>query len=392
MPTGHDPLTCQLHQGPDAFSALRAPWQDAVHRAAQPSLFMTPVFIEQSWAHFHQAGDQPWLVSVWDDAQRLVGLLPLALRRERASRLSALHRRRTLHHIGTWAGDRPGVLHTQTTTAACVWRVALTAVLEQHTAWHQLDLREIDEAVLPDLHAVLATHRPCKRLSLHTQADTYAGVQPLTGTWQDYFDSRSRHTRHAHRRSQRLLDKECPDLHVEVIEAPEQMAAAFERYLAIERLGWKHGAHVGLWADPRQVAFHRALLPALAQRGQASLWLLRSGDHDIAGLVRFRQGTIAYERFKAFDPAFAHCSPGNWLCAQALQHSFQTGCSHSDVLGLHTPLASRQATRAWYDEEIRTRRLVVTRHGVLGHVLHRLRRWRGSPEPAQGQTASVHHG
>lgn len=359
-------LSARLHRGVSAFDALQQSWQDAVDRADGPSLFMTPVFIRQSWDHFHKPGDEPWLVSVEDTRGRMVGLLPLVLRTE----VRRLVRIRTLMHMGLWAGDRPGVLHTRDTSAGQIWCVALSALLERRAAWHHLDLREVEEVVLPDLQAQLQQEA---RLSVSIRPDTYAGLLPTTGIWEHYFDSRSRHTRQAYRRSHRLLTEACPGLRVETIDQPADMPAAFERYLAIEQLGWKHSARVGLWADDRQVAFHRALLPWLARTGQASIWFLCDGEHDIAGLVRLRQGTVTYERFKAFDPAHARSSPGTWLCAQALQQSFESRCTLSDVLGMHTPLAERQAVNAWYDRELRTVRLVVTRAGTGQHLLRRTR-------------------
>lgn len=360
-------LYARLHRGVSAFDALQQSWQDAVDRTDGPSLFMTPVFIRHSWNHFHLPGDEPWLVSVEDMRGRMVGLLSLVLRTE----VRRLVRIRTLMHMGIWAGDRPGVLHTRDASAGQVWRMALSALLERRTDWHRLDLREVEEAVLPDLQASL---RQEARLSVCIRPDTYAGLLPTTDTWEHYFDSRSRHARQAYRRSQRLLTHACPDLRVETVEHPADMPAAFERYLAIEQLGWKRSAQVELWADKRQVAFHRSLLPRLAQTGQASLWFLCDGEQDIAGLVRLRQGTVTYERFKAFDPAHARYSPGTWLCVEALQHSFQSDCTLSDVLGMHTPLGDRQAVNAWYDIEMRTHRVVVTRLTTGIRLLHQTRR------------------
>ena len=89
-------LSARLHRGVSAFDALQQSWQDAIDRADGPSLFMTPVFIRQSWDHFHKPGDEPWLVSVEDTRGRMVGLLPLVLRTE----VRRLVRIRTLMHMG----------------------------------------------------------------------------------------------------------------------------------------------------------------------------------------------------------------------------------------------------------------------------------------------------
>jgi CelD/BcsL family acetyltransferase involved in cellulose biosynthesis len=359
MRTGSDHLflNAEVHAGLQAFDRLREEWSAAVDRAHAPSLFVTPVFTELSWQHFARPGDEPWIVTVRDAAGMLVGLLPLALCVEMRHHFPL----KVLRHIGAWSGDRPGVLHL--VDAWQVWQAALSALLRRQPDWHQLDLREIDVQELP----AAAMLQAVGHLSVQARPDTYSGVLPITGTWDDYFRSRSKNTRQAYRRSERLLQEACPEgLHIEVNDAVDSVAEAFERYIAIERLGWKSGAKVGLWADPREADFHRSLLPRLAQTGQASVWMLRSGARDIAGLVRLRQGSTTYERYSTYDPEFARCSPGTWLCMEAVRRLFGTDCTRSDALGLHEPLANRPAIGAWYDIEQRTCRLVATReiHGL----------------------------
>nr|MBP8272210.1 GNAT family N-acetyltransferase [Sphaerotilus sp.] len=366
MRTGSDKLflSSEVHCGPHAFEQLRDEWERAVARAICPSLFVTPAFAELSWQHFSQPSDEPWLVTVRDEAGELVGLLPLALCTESRHRFPL----KVLRHIGAWSGDRPGVLHL--VQAWQVWQAALSALLLRQQEWHQLDLREIDVQDLP----AVAMLQLVGNLSVSARPDTYSGVLPITGTWDDYFKSRSKNTRQAYRRSERLLEEACPGFHVEVTESADAIGAAFERYVAIERLGWKSGANIGFWADPREADFHRSLLPRLAVTGQASVWMLRSDTRDIAGLVRLRQSTTTYERYSTYDPEFARCSPGTWLCMEAVRQLFGTDCLRSDALGLHEPLANRPAIGAWYDIEQRTSRLVATRE------IHGLRLYRQSRE------------
>jgi hypothetical protein len=237
----HRFLSSEVHCGLQAFELLRDEWSSAVECAPAPSLFVTPVFTELSWQHFSRPGDEPWIVTVRDAVGTLVGLLPLALCGEVRHRFPM----KVLRHIGAWSGDRPGVLHL--VDAWQVWQAALSALLRRQPDWHQLDLREIDVQELP----AAAMLQAIGHLSVQARLDTYSGVLPITGTWDDYFRSRSKNTRQAYRRSERLLREACPEgLHIEVHDAADTVSGAFERYIAIERLGWKSGAKVGLWADP----------------------------------------------------------------------------------------------------------------------------------------------
>ncbi len=363
LPDPGEAVTAVVHRGTTAFEHLRPAWQAAVDRATRPSLFVTPTYVETAWQHFAAPGDEPWLVAVQGAEGALIGLLPLACCVERRHGLPW----RVLRHIGCWGGDRPGILHAGGEPAA-IWRAVLDALLALRRDWQQLDLRELDQVSwLADVPDLSATGAP---VTMALQPDTYSGVLTIRGTWEEYFASRSKNTRQAYRRRQRQLEEACPDLRIEVIDAAGDIAAAFDRYVAIERLGWKSEEAIGLWADPREIGFHHALLPQLARTGQASVWLLRTGDRDIAGLVRLHQGSICYERYSAFDPAYARYSPGTLLCMEAVRQLFGTGCTESDVLGLHEPLAERPAISAWYDDERATMRLTVTRQ-VPGLALAR---------------------
>lgn len=332
----------------DAFTTLRAEWRDALARAERASLFLDVDYLEMAWRHFRREHDQPWLVVVRRGGL-LVGLLPLVRSVERVGGLPV----RVLRHMGLWEGDRPGLLACE--AADPLWAAIWAALRRRRADWELLDLRELDAQAWP--------LRQAGRLGLglrgRVSPDTQAGYQLIEGDWETYLAGRSRNTRQAFRRRQRQLEQAHPDARIEVIDAPQAISDAFERYAAIERRGWKQPAGVGLWSDRRQHGFYRELLPHLAARGLASVWLLRVGDTDIAGLVRYQWRDIAYERHAAYDPAYASYSPSTLLCMEAVRRLHGTAVRESDVLGMTEPLSERPAISAWYDGARQTHRLCV---------------------------------
>lgn len=344
------PLHAALETGADVFARLRTEWRTALAEAVCGSVFLDVDYLELLWRHFATRHDEPWIVTVRQgEGGRLVGVLPLVRHTERVGPLPL----RVLRHLGMWEGDRPGVLAC--VPADEVWAAAWALLRRRRADWERLDLRELDEGSWPLRHAA----RLGWALGATVVPDTQAGYQRIDGAWDDYLAARSRNTRQAFRRRQRLLEQQHPDAVIEVIDDPARIAAAYERYTAIERRGWKAGAEIGIWSDARFHAFYRELLPLLAARGQASIWLLRGAAGDMAGLVRYRWREVVYERHAAFDPAFASLSPSTLLCMEAVRRLHGSGVHESDVLGMNEPLAERPAISAWYDGVRQTHRLVV---------------------------------
>lgn len=344
------PLRTEVLRGVDAFDTLQVAWREALDRMPRPSLFITPDFLRLSWTHLKGDEDEPWLVAVWEGAV-LVGLLPLVLRRDRQSRIY----RRVLIHMGQLAGDRPGIVHT--VSADRVWESAFQALTQLRRQWDAIDLRELDATAWP-LHRGLA---PLTAAGFQSEVlpSTYAGFLNIEGDWETYLLSRSRNTRQGYRRNERRLLEAYPDLRIDVVSDPQSMVQAFDRYLALDAKSWKREAGIEFWSDGREQAMMRALLQHLAATGQASVWLLATGQTDIAGLVRLRQGPVMYERCSTYDPAFARFGPSTYLCMEAVRQLFGGDCDESDVLGMTERLDERPAIRAWYPGERRTMRLLA---------------------------------
>lgn len=342
------PLSVEVVTDLAGMHALRSAWETAGALAPRASLFCSFEYIHHAWRHFNRRGDRPYLMAVrCEDV--LVGLLPLVLMQEKRAGLPL----RVLRTMGLWGGDRPGLLTT--IDADLIWEAVFEALLSRRRDWDLLDLRELDETTWPVRNA----HQLGKGLRTQLKHDTEAAFQPIEGDWKSYLASRSRNTRQSYNRRARQLRAACPDLRIEVARHPLDIAWAFERYLALEQRSRTHGADGTAGCNRRSRAFYRDLLPALAERRQAEIWLLYGGNQDIAGLIRLRHRDVVYERHTTFDPAWARYSPGTFLCMQAVRMNFGHAVRESDVLGLHRPLAERPSIGAWYDGVRQTHRLTA---------------------------------
>jgi CelD/BcsL family acetyltransferase involved in cellulose biosynthesis len=380
-----------LLRGREQFDALRGEWAEAITRMARPSIFITPDFLITAWEHLANPGDEPWFVVVREGGQ-MVGLLPLMVTRGRYLGLPV----RTVTHMSMLAGDRPGLLAVA--PADVVWERALQVLMQHRGDWDILDLGEVDEGAWP-LEAAGQALFQAQGMTITVTPATWSGCLPISGTAQDYFQARSSQTRQSFRRSERQLKTACPDLTLDVIDDPEQIVAACDRYLAIEARSWKAEAKVELWSDDRERTFLRALLPILARKGQASVWLLHSEGRDIAGLIRMQQGPIMFERHWTYDPEFGKYSPGTLLRVRAIEQLFGGPCDESDALGMDEPLAQRRSLSSWYPIERRTYRLLGLKLPWYHQAVYRASRvakrardqWRArrSPAAAEPQPAAA---
>ncbi|MEY4753049.1 MAG: hypothetical protein RJA44_724 [Pseudomonadota bacterium] len=331
------------------LDALRDAWETVAALAPRASLYGSFEYVRHAWRHFLQRGEQPYLITVRSQ-DVLVGLLPLLRVREVHSGVTL----RVLRAAGWCGGDHPGLLATL--DADLIWEAVFETLGQRHADWDRLELHGLDPAAWPVRHAEQLGR------GLRARVDAGAGIahQPIEGSWTAHLARRSRNTRRAWRRRASQLRRNCADLRVEVARHPADISWAFERYLALEQRSRSHGAAGSAGSSVRSRAFYRELLPVLAERRQAEIWLLYGGGQDIAGLVRLRQRDVVHERHVCFDPYWARYSPGTFLAMQALRMLYGRPAVRAAEVHDLPPEAGQGAIGAWYDAARQTRQLTVT--------------------------------
>jgi hypothetical protein len=102
------------------------------------------------------------------------------------------------------------------------------------------------------------------------------------------------------------------------------MQEAFETFLTLEAGSWKGARGTALLCDAADAAFARQLVIALAERGNASVALLRVDGRAIAAQVLMYCGATAYTWKTAFSPDYAKYSPGALLIDKITEELFAT--------------------------------------------------------------------
>ncbi|HEY8336118.1 MAG TPA: GNAT family N-acetyltransferase [Tardiphaga sp.] len=101
-----------------------------------------------------------------------------------------------------------------------------------------------------------------------------------------------------------------------------QVREAFESFLTLEAAGWKGARGTAVLSNPDDAIFVRRLIGVLADRGNASVALLRVDQRVIAAQVLLYCGATAYTWKIAYDRDYARYSPGALLVDKVTEGLF----------------------------------------------------------------------
>lgn len=133
----------------------------------------------------------------------------------------------------------------------------------------------------------------------------------LKGSFEEYWNSRGKNLRQNMRKQRNRLAAEGHTVEMRSLTDPSDMAAATERYGALESAGWKGAQDTAIHYENLQGSFYRRLLESAAQRGEAIFYELLLDRRVIASnLCLQRQGTLFImkttydESIPSYSPAF----------------------------------------------------------------------------------------
>jgi len=104
----------------------------------------------------------------------------------------------------------------------------------------------------------------------------------LAGGFDAYWQARGKNLRSNLRKQRARLEREGVALRLEIVRAPEAMAAAVVQYGELESSGWKSAQGTAVHARNAQGGYYRAMLEALAARGAASVVRYWFGERLVA--------------------------------------------------------------------------------------------------------------
>jgi CelD/BcsL family acetyltransferase involved in cellulose biosynthesis len=145
----------------------------------------------------------------------------------------------------------------------------------------------------------------------------------LTGTFEDYWNERGKNLRQNLRKQRSKLAAQGVSVHMRVLTDGSEIAAAVERYGALESAGWKAGQGTAIHCDNAQGHFYRRLLESASTRGEAVVFEYLFDDRVVASNLCLQRRGILTILKTTYDESIKACSPAFLLSQEQLAYLFQ---------------------------------------------------------------------
>ena len=288
---------------PERFASIEREWRDLTTRALAANVFMEPSIVA---AAAFADGVEMHVLLAWAAKEtagpvRLVGAWAFACRRP-TSLVPLTVLKSPVHPHGCL-----GIPVLDADIAADVLMRMLDTVVQEPDLPKLVEINSLDDA---GPIAALFADVLARRGSRHVRLEPRRRPQLVKGLAEAAPLSSSREK--ALRQKRRRLDKR-GQLSCTTHQAPEEIRAALEEFLALEIAGWKGKAiergHA-IRRFPANEAFFRAAIEGLATRGLAKISALRSDGKPVAMQITVQSGSTAFTWKSAYDEAQRDCAPG----------------------------------------------------------------------------------
>jgi CelD/BcsL family acetyltransferase involved in cellulose biosynthesis len=368
-------MIVRVSESANELAALGEAWHELADRCDALSLYSTYDYVRIAWKHFSTPRERLFVLSLYD-GETLKAIAPFLITTRTLNRIPV----RTIAFVAAWEGDRPSLVAPQCEPAA--WDAVYSFLAARYRAWDVLDLVEQPRDSYQCTQVGFLKDRAFHCEQSHDSTNYYIDV---SGSWDSYYGALSASVRKRHRKRTRQLEELPGGLSIETIVEPDRIAGALQRYADLERLGWKAAHGIGLHANGPLRRFTEEFTTWAAERGQAAIYFLRSGDKDIAAYVDYRHRDVVYARHTAYDPAFGKFAPGIHLKAEIVRSLFGAGLREFNELGMHPLEGPPMFKVEWASGTRETRQVLVVRKSPRTLPIvwaRRIRGWIRRPAPA----------
>src|SRR5918999_554912 len=306
---------------PAQFDALAAEWDDVAGSSGYP--FMRYAWLASWWHAFSK--QRRLLICTARRDGRLAAALPLWRRRSLASALANAH--------------------TPTFTPIARDNAALASVVEAAVAAR---FPSLVVGPLPANDAAITllvkASRQARRHTWIAAAHASPVIDILPGGVEAYRRRLSRSTRRELDRLRRKLERE-HHVSFEPLAEPEDLSAALERSLEVERSGWKGRRGTAILSSPETAAFYREVAARLASDGALRLSTLVAGRRVMAFDFAIVSDGALWLPKGAYDEAFGRYAPGLLLLLAEIERAHELGLDRVELLGTSEPYKLKFASR-----------------------------------------------
>lgn len=294
------------------FAALAGSWDDLVRAMPRPSPFLLHGWLLEWWRHY--GGEDELAVHVAFRSDRLVGALPLSIRRRRGLRVSEFVG-------GTWSA-LADLLVAPGEEASTVGPLVEHAESSGHDFANLFGLTGSSRLVAALPPGAL---RLVERLE--------APVLDLGEGWDAVYRAKIPSKARSERRRRRRQLEALGHVETSVARTREELGPALEDAFRVHDLRWSGRRDASGFATPVGRRFHRAALLRLAEQDVPRLTTIRLDGRTVAFALSLQLSERTYGVTMAFDPAYARYSPGSDAKLLSLETAAREGVTRAELMG-----------------------------------------------------------
>ncbi|MEM8865223.1 MAG: GNAT family N-acetyltransferase [Planctomycetota bacterium] len=304
-----------------SLGAYRMQWNALMADTPRASFFHTFDWLSIYWRHF--GGDQKLRVLIVEAAGKVIGIVPLCVRREKRS---FGHVRVLTYPLEGWGMWYSPIGSAQAATLA----MAMRHISQTPRDWDLIDLPWTDS----DLSDRGRTARAMNTagLTCHQQQDESTSVIELAGDWEGYLASRTRKTRHEIRRTRKRLEEQGTIEYVR--HRPEPLRAGdgepnwslYDECEEVARHSWQADLIDGnTISHERYRPFLRKAHEAAAALGMLDVNLLRVNGRAVAFNYNYHFDGVVFGLRMGYRADFPNKGAGSTLVMMTVEDSFARG-------------------------------------------------------------------
>jgi CelD/BcsL family acetyltransferase involved in cellulose biosynthesis len=327
----------------DAAEAARlAPaWAGLLGRSARDELTLSPDWLLTWWRAYGPAQGRRLRLAVFRDAGRLVGLVPLLLRRHWYRGVLPFRR---LEFLGSGEQEGEGVysnhlniIAERGAEEAVTRRLVAALAAGEVGGWDELVLPMMDgDGPVPELLAAACRDAGLAADVTHTACAPYL---TLPATWDDYLKGLPRGKRRHVTRSLHEFEKWAGgEMRLECATDAASLEVGRRVLVELHHARWAAGGQAGVFRAPPYIRFHAELMRRLLGRGELELLWLSVRGEPVAALYGMAWGdkVYAYQTGRRLDVP-ARVRPGGVILALAIRRAIEAGRREFDLLADEAP-------------------------------------------------------
>lgn len=313
--------------------ALLPEWIELFYESGTPNPFAHPHWM-LAWARHYVADDELFVVTVRDDAGRLVGLAPFYLARRHLMRSVSVSQLRLfgIGRHGVPLTELPQIL-TYSDPQRKILRAIMGVVCEHRDEWDWVRVSLTPTQGWFEPQWIPESQSDDSIFVLHRGVRPHV-VLSLPDTWGELRSGLKRNVKESIRRGSNRLTRDGLAPQFEVPNDPASVDAAIDELSALHKKRASAAGkvrHADYLFDARDRAFLRDAVCHMAAAGHVSPHLMRVGDATVAGRLVLHANDTTFFSVSGFDPAWWEYSVATTLTVNCLQAAIARGDTLADL-------------------------------------------------------------